>query len=89
MIGYHCRKTWAPYTHGLGSAEGNLMPINATYYVTKKKSIITQDYSIGQDKLTVVPSHPYLGIEIDNKLSWKQQIRRKKNLRIRASAHLT
>ena len=55
--------------------------------VTRKKSIITHDYSLGHDTLTVVPSHPYLGIEIDNKLSWKLQIEENK-LRIRASAHL-
>ena len=30
--------------------------------VTRKKSIITHDYSLGQATLTVVPSHPYLGI---------------------------
>ena len=51
--------------------------------ITRKKSIITHDYSLGQDTLTVVPSHPYLGIEIDNKLSWKQQIEKTKNKSIR------
>ena len=51
--------------------------------VTKKKSIITHEYSLGQEKLSVVPSHPYLGIEIDNKLSWKQQIEKTKQKSIR------
>ena len=51
--------------------------------VTKKKSIITHEYSLGQEKLSVVPSHPYLGIEIDNKLSWKQQIEKTKHKSIR------
>ena len=51
--------------------------------VTRKKSIITHDYSLSQDTLTIVPSHPYLGIEIDNKLTWKQQIEKTKNKSIR------
>ena len=52
--------------------------------VTIKKSTITHDYSLGQYTLTVVPSHPYLGIEIDNKLSWKLQIEKNtKNKSIR------
>ena len=51
-----------------------------------KKSIINHEYSLGQEKVSVVPSHPYIGIEIDNKLSWKQQL---ENLSIRASVHLT
>ena len=51
--------------------------------VTKKKSIITHEYYLGQEKLSVVPSHPYLGIEIDNKLSWKQQIEKTKQKSIR------
>ena len=51
--------------------------------VTKKKSIITHEYSLGQEKLSIVPSHPYLGIEIDNKLSWKQQIENTKHKSIR------
>ena len=42
--------------------------------VARKKSIITHDYYIGQDTL---------GIEIDNKLSWKQQIEKNKNKSIR------
>ena len=42
--------------------------------VTRKKSIITHDYSIGQDTL---------GIEIDNKSSWKQQIEKTRNKTIR------
>ena len=42
--------------------------------VTQTKFIITHEYFLGQEKLNVVPSHPYLGIEIDNKLSWKQRI---------------
>ena len=52
--------------------------------VTRKKSIITHDYSLGQYTLkSVVPSHPYIGIEIDNKLSWKQTIEKTKNKSIR------
>ena len=55
------------------------MPVNAMYYKSQKKSIITHEYSLGQEKLSVVPSrHPYLGIEIDNKLSWKQHIEKTK-----------
>ena len=41
------------------------------------------DPALGQEKLSVVPSHPYLGIEIDNKLSWKQQIEKTKQKSIR------
>ena len=33
--------------------------------VTKKKSIITHEYSLEHEKLSVVPSHPYLAIAID------------------------
>ena len=60
------------------------MPVNAMYYKShKKKSIITHEYSLGQDKLSVVPSHPYVGKEIDNKLSWKQQLEKTKHKSIR------
>ena len=40
-------------------------------------------YSLGQEKLSVVPSHPYLGIEIYNRLSWKQHIEKTKHKSIR------
>ena len=50
---------------------------------TRKKTIITHDYSLGKEKLRVVPSHPYLGVEIDNNVSWKQQIEKTKSKGIR------
>ena len=51
--------------------------------VTKKKYIVTHEYSLGEEKLSTVLSHPYLGIEIDNKLSWRQQIEKNKHKSIR------
>ena len=56
------------------------------YYKSQKRSKLSlrhYEYSLGQEKLSVVPSHPYLGIEIDNKLSWKQQIEKTKQKSIR------
>ena len=38
LIVYHCRKTWTPYTHGLGSGECNSMPVNATYYKSQERN---------------------------------------------------
>ena len=42
--------------------------------MTGKKTTITQNYKLGNDPLTTVTSHPYLGVEFDSKLSWKYQV---------------
>ena len=42
--------------------------------MTGKKASITQNYKLGNDPLTTVTSHPYLGVEFDSKLSWKGQV---------------
>ena len=42
--------------------------------MTGKKASITQNYKLGNDPLTTVTSHPYLGVEFDSKLSWKDQV---------------
>ena len=42
--------------------------------MTGKKTIITQNYKLGNETLTTVSNHPYLGVEFDRKLSWKVQV---------------
>ena len=42
--------------------------------MTGKKASITQNYKLGNDPLTTITSHPYLGVEFDSKLSWKGQV---------------
>ena len=38
--------------------------------MTGKNTIITQNYKLGNEPLTTVSNHPYLGVEFDSKLSW-------------------
>ena len=47
--------------------------------MTGKKATITQNYKLGNDPLTTVTSHPYLGVEFDSKLSWKDQVQNVKD----------
>ena len=42
--------------------------------MTGKKTTITQNYKLGNEPLTTVSSHPYLGVEFDSKLPWKVQV---------------
>ena len=42
--------------------------------MTGKKATIIQNYKLGNGPLTTVTSHPYLGVEFDSKLSWKDQV---------------
>ena len=46
---------------------------------TRKRTTISHNYFLGREKLSVLQSHPYLGVEIDNTLSWNQQIENTKN----------
>ena len=46
--------------------------------MTGKKTIITQNYKQGNEPLTTVSNHPYLGVEFDSKLSWKVQVQKVK-----------
>ena len=43
-----------------------------------EKTIITQNYKLGNEPLTTVSNHPYLGVEFDSKLSWKVQVQKVK-----------
>ena len=46
--------------------------------MTGKKTIITQNYKLGNEPLTTVSNHPYLGVEFDSKLSWNVQVQKVK-----------
>ena len=46
--------------------------------MTGNKTIITQNYKLGNEPLTTVSNHPYLGVEFDSKLSWKVQVQKVK-----------
>ena len=46
--------------------------------MTGKKTIITQNYKLGNEPLAAVSSHPYLGMEYDSKLSWKNHVQKVK-----------
>ena len=43
-------------------------------HITRNRRVIRHRYDIGGTLLTPVEHHPYLGIELDNKLCWKQQL---------------
>ena len=45
---------------------------------TKKNKIITQNYKLGNEPLTAVSSHPYLGVEFDSRQSWKVLVQKVK-----------
>ena len=42
-------------------------------HVTRNRNITNCSYKLGQDKLTPVSHHPYLGVELDDHLNWKEQ----------------
>ena len=56
------------------------MPFNGNkchvMHVTRNRHITSCSYTIGQDKLTAVSHHPYLG-EPDDHLNWKERVRSK------------
>jgi len=43
-------------------------------HITRNRNVMRHAYNIGGTQLTAVDHHPYLGVELDNKLSWKQQV---------------
>ena len=43
-------------------------------HITRNRRVIRHQYNIGGTVLAPVEHHPYLGIELDNKLCWKQQV---------------
>ena len=44
--------------------------------VTRNSNITSCSYKLGEDKLTAVSHHPYLGVELDDHLNWKEQTER-------------
>ena len=44
--------------------------------VTRNSDITSCSYKLGEDKLTAVSYHAYLGVELDDHLNWKEQIER-------------
>ena len=45
-------------------------------HVARNIHITSCSYKIGQDKRTPVSHHPYLGVELDDHLNWKDQTER-------------
>ena len=43
-------------------------------HITRIRRVIRHRYNIGGTLLIPVEHHPYLGLELDNKLCWKQQL---------------
>ena len=43
-------------------------------HITRNRRVIRHQYNIEGTVLAPVEHHPYLGIELDNKLCWKQQV---------------
>ena len=52
-------------------------------HVTRNRNITSCSYILGQDKLTPVSHHPYLGVELDDHLNWKEQIERARSKGVR------
>ena len=46
--------------------------------MTGKNTIITQNYKLGNQSITAVSSHTYIGVEFDSKLSWNFQVQKGK-----------
>ncbi len=44
---------------------------------------ITSCYKLGQDKLTPVSHHPYLGVELDDRMNGKEQTERARSKGVR------
>ena len=51
--------------------------------VTRNRTITRCSYTLGQDKLTPVSHHPYLGVELDDHLNWKEQTARVRSKGVR------
>ena len=52
-------------------------------HVTRNRTITRCSYTLGQDKLTPVSHHPYLGVELDDHLNWKEQTERARSKGVR------
>ena len=52
-------------------------------HVTRNVNITNCSYTLGQDKLTPVSHHPYLGVELDDHLNWKEQTKRARSKGVR------
>ena len=52
-------------------------------HVTRNRNIANCSYTLGQDKLTPVSHPPYLGVELDDHLNWKEQTARVRSKGVR------
>ena len=52
-------------------------------HVTRNRNITNCSYTLVQDKLTPVSHHPYLGVELDDHLNWKEQTARVRSKGVR------
>ena len=52
-------------------------------HVTRNITITRCSYTLGQDKLTPVSHHPYLGVELDDHLNWNEQTERARSKGVR------
>ncbi len=52
-------------------------------HVTRNIHITSCSYTLGQDKLTPVSHHPYLGVELDDHMNWKEQTERGRSRGVR------
>ena len=52
-------------------------------HVTRNRNITSCSYTLGQDKLTPVSHDPYIGVELDDHLNWKEQTERARSKGVR------
>ena len=52
-------------------------------HVTRNRNTTNCSYTLGQDKRTPVSHHPYLGVELDDHLNWKEQTARVRSKGVR------
>ena len=52
-------------------------------HFTRNRNTTSCSYTLGQDKLTPVSHHPYLGVELDDHLNWKEQTERARSKGVR------
>ena len=45
-----------------------------------ENTIIIHNYELGNEPLAAGSSHPYIGVEFDSKLSWKNQVQKVKDI---------
>ena len=50
---------------------------------TRNRNITSCSYKLGQDKLTAVSHHPYLSVELDDRLNRKEQTERIRSMGVR------